>query len=81
MTILDLTPRIHRPTIDQRIAQAHDDLDRATFGIAQDRVQKAHSRVERLVRMNYRVGDAVNRVAAWARCATDPNEPTPPRAA
>jgi hypothetical protein len=33
MTILDLTPRIHRPTIEQRIAQA------------------------------------VNRVAAWARCA------------
>lgn len=84
-TIIDMHTRVRsRPAWDgpqDRIRQVREDVKNALPGMDPMRVSLAQARAANLVSSGYRIADAVERVAKWARCATDPTDPSGPRAA
>lgn len=80
-TIIDMHTRVRsRPAWDgphDRIRQVREDVKSALPGMDPIRVSLAQARAANLVSSGYRIADAVERVAKWARCATDPSEPPP----
>lgn len=81
-TVIDMTTRVRRSSIDDRVAQARDDITVALVRMGrQDRIHQAKARVENLVRMGKPADESVAQVSKWARDSIDRNDPPPPKAA
>lgn len=77
--ILNLFGRITaQPTPAQII---REDVKAALVGFSATRIAQAQARAERHLRNGYPIDTCIDRAVKWARCATDPSDPTPPRAA
>ena len=60
---------------------AVEDVRNALVNMPEHRIVIAQSRALRSLDRGIPLGKAIERAVAWARCATDPSDPTPPMAA
>ena len=60
---------------------AVEDVRNALRNVPEHRIVIAQSRALRSLDRGIPLGKAIERAIAWARCATDPSDPTPPMAA
>ena len=60
---------------------AVEDVRNALVNMPEHRIVIAQSRALRSLDRGIPLGKAISRAIAWARCATDPSDPTPPMAA
>jgi len=60
---------------------AVSDVRNALRNVPEHRVVQAQSRALRSLDRGVALGKAISRAIAWARCAIDPSDPTPPAAA
>ena len=60
---------------------AVEDVRNALVNMPEHRIVIAQSRALRSLDRGVPLGKAIERAVAWARCATDPSDPTPPMAA
>lgn len=78
-SITNLFDCINAKTDYRKIAV--EDVRNALRNVPEHRVIQAQSRALRHLDRGVPLGTAIDRACAWARSATDPSEPTPPRAA
>ena len=60
---------------------AVEDVRNALRNVPEHRIVIAQSRALRSLDRGVPLGTAISRAIAWARCAIDPSDPTPPAAA
>ena len=77
-TVTDIFSRNPKPDYRQ-IAVA--DVRNALRNVPEHRVIIAQSRALRSLDRGIPLGKAIERAIAWARCAIDPSDPTPPNVA
>lgn len=78
-TVTSIFSRMSAPPDRRKIVT--EDVRNALRNIPEHRVIIAQSRALRSLDRGIPLGTAIERAIAWARCATDPSDPTPPRAA
>ncbi len=78
-SVTDIFSRINTKPDYRQIAVA--DVRNALRNVPEHRVVIAQSRALRSLDRGIPLGKAIERAIAWARCATDPSDPTPPAAA
>lgn len=78
-SITDIFTRMSAPPDRKRIVV--EDVRNALRNIPEHRVIIAQSRALRSLDRGIPLGKAIERAVAWARCAIDPSDPTPPMAA
>lgn len=78
-TVTSIFTRMSAPPDRKRIVV--EDVRNALRNVPEHRVVIAQSRALRSLDRGIPLGNAIERAIAWARCAIDPSDPTPPKAA
>ena len=78
-SVTDIFSRINTKPDYRQIAVA--DVRNALRNVPEHRVVIVQSSALRSLDRGIPLGKAIERAIAWARCATDPSDPTPPAAA
>ena len=75
-SVTDIFSRINAKPDYRQIAVS--DVRNALRNVPEHRVVIAQSRALRSLDRGVALGKAIERAIAWARCAIDPSDPTPP---
>jgi len=78
-TVTSIFSRMSAPPDRKRIVV--EDVRNALRNVPEHRVVIAQSRALRSLDRGLPLGKAIERAIAWARCAIEPSDPTPPAAA